>query len=72
MRVVSMRLINKVMNIRAVHGISTKDAMDMLVERGEYNADEMPDASVMDALIKGIKLKRRNAYGCKNRRRAGA
>jgi len=72
MRIISMKLIDRVMYVKDFYGISTKTAMDILVERGECKADEMPDVYVMDKLIKGIKHKRRKKYVGKNSRRAGA
>ncbi|MCL2154158.1 MAG: hypothetical protein FWH53_00695 [Leptospirales bacterium] len=70
MRVISMKLINQVMELKEKNKISTKAAMDMLAETGVCKAGELPDVSSMDAIIKGIKAKRnkgRKAYGSKNR-----
>jgi hypothetical protein len=66
MRVISMKLIKQVMKLKEENKISTKAAMDMLVDAGAYKAGELPDIESMDAIIRGIKHKRRNSNGYKS------
>ena len=67
MRIINMELITQVMELKDKNKISTKAAMDMIAETGAYKAEELPDVDSMDAIIRGLKHKRRNSNGCKNR-----
>ena len=67
MRIISMNLITQVMELKDKNKISTKAAMDMIAETGAYKAGELPDVESMDAIIRGLKHKRRNSNAYKRR-----
>ena len=60
MRVVNKSLIAEIIDIKTDERISTSAAMQLVVERGIFKADELPEVHIMEALIKG--LKKKNGY----------
>ena len=68
MQVVSMNLITELIALKESNRIPTRVAMEMLVEEGLCKADDLPSAQIMDALIRGIKQKKRSAIDVKKLR----
>jgi len=65
MKKISMNIIAELIKTKEANKISTKAAMDKMIESGFCAAEEMAEPSLMDALIRGIKLKKEKSKAVK-------
>lgn len=57
MKSISMNLIEQVRDIKEKASLSTRSAMEILVDTGVCKKEELPDVSTMDAILKGLEEK---------------
>ncbi|MFA5518833.1 MAG: hypothetical protein WDA74_06200 [Spirochaetota bacterium] len=57
MKSISMELINQIKEIKEKAGISTKLAMEILVDTGVCEESALPDVAIMDAILRGLENK---------------